>query len=345
MHEPAKLLFGGSPSVSALLSDAVLYARTNYPILILGEPGVGKTAIAELLHKQSGRPGKFVKQGAAWIPDHLEVSELAGHVKGAFTGAYEDRVGLIESAHRGTFFMDELGLASPRVQQLLLQLLDHRVVQRVGEVRERPVDVRFVAATNADLDEMVASGAFRADLRDRFGYLVLRVPRLADRRDEIPTLAQSFIEREARSLQLETLPRLSESVREYLLAAPWRGNIRELEAVCRYAVLHAPPDGLIELCDLPNDFVAGLGDVGRARHEAGQLARARAALARTNGDKTKAANLLGWSRRKLYRVLDAAVSVLILAALPKCAPVTSRVSHRTSPPAAATASSRLYRVA
>jgi len=345
MPEPAKLLFGGSPSLSPLLRDAVLYAKTSYPILILGEPGVGKTAIAELLHIQSGRPGKFIKTGAAWIPEHLEVAELAGHAKGAFTGAHEDRVGLIESAHRGTFFMDELGVASHRVQQLLLQLLDHRSIQRVGEVRERPVDVRFLAATNADLGEMVACGSFRVDLRDRFGYLVLRVPRLADRRDEIPGLAQSFVEREARALELAAPPRLSESVQEYLLAAPWPGNIRELEAVCRYAVLHAPPDGPIELCDLPSDFVAGLGDVGRAQHEGVQLARARAALARTNGDKTKAANLLGWNRRKLYRVLDTAASVLFLAALAKCAPVTRHVSHRTPPPVAVGHSTHMPQVA
>ncbi len=346
MPEPATLLFGNSPSVSALLLDADRYARTHHPILILGEPGVGKTVIAQLIHVRSGRKGPFVKQAASWIPPQLEVAHLAGHAKGAFTGAYEARAGLIETAHQGTFFLDELGLASGTVQQLLLQLLEDRTIRRMGEVRDRPVDVRFLAATNADLGELVSAGSFRADLQQRFGYLTLRVPRLADRRDEILPLASFFIEREARELELPAAPQPTASVRQCLMAAPWAGNIRELEAVCRYAVLHATPDGPIDLCDLPSDFVASLNATAHNGHAASHQAQARAALARTNGNVTQAARLLGCSRQRLYRLLGTVASLVALAGVPSLRPhVTVRTSHRTPSVAAVRSSTRLGRIA
>ena len=333
MPEPAKLLFGSSPSVRAMLRDAELYARTSYPILILGESGVGKTALAELIHIRSGRPGPFVKQGMSWIPRHLEAAHLAGHAKGAFTGATEARAGQIESAHGGTFFLDELGLASATVQQLLLQLLEDRAIRRVGEVRDRPVDVRFIAATNADLDELVSAGRFRADLLHRFGYLTLRVPALADRKDEILTLANAAVLREAEALHLPSPPCLSRAVQDYLVAAPWPGNIRELEAVCRYAVLHAPADGTIELCDLPADFVAPLGEVMQHNQRTGgQSERAQAALARAGGNKAKAARLLGCTRQQLYRMLGTVASAIILASAVGRPPYTCHLSHRTHRP-------------
>ncbi|HEU4648248.1 MAG TPA: sigma 54-interacting transcriptional regulator [Gemmatimonadales bacterium] len=315
MPEPPKLVFGKSARITSLLREVALYARTPHPILILGEPGVGKTAIAQLIHQQSGRAGKFVKQAASWIPAHLEVAQLAGHEKGAFTGAHEARPGLIESAHGGTFFLDELGLASAVVQQLLLQLLEDRTIRRLGEVRDRPVDVRFLGATNADLDAMVAAGSFREDLRHRFGYLVLQVPRLAERRDEILGLAESFVAREARVIGLPMPPRIAPAVRAYFQAAPWPGNIRELEAVCRYAVLHAQPDGDIELCDLPNEFMASMAEIGQHHQDRGQLHRIQAALARTKGDKAKAARLLGLSRQHLYRILRNAASLAVFSVL------------------------------
>ncbi len=345
MPDAAKLLFGGSAGVCALLRDAELYARTSYPILILGEPGVGKTAIAKWIHVRSGRRAEgFVKQAASWIPEHLEVAHLAGHAKGAFTGAHEARPGLIESAHQGTFFLDELGLASVTVQQLLLQLLEDRTIRRMGEVRDRPVDVRFLAATNADLGDLVAQACFRADLLHRFGHLVLRVPRLADRQDEILPLAAVFLEREADALDLAASPRLSDTVRDWLMAAPWPGNIRELEAVCRYAVLHAPAGGVIELCDLPGDFVVGQGALDRARYDRAQLERARDAIRRAGGNKAEAARLLGCSRQQLYRMLGSIASAIILLAAAGRPLVSSHLSHRTHRPAIARQTTRLRQV-
>jgi DNA-binding NtrC family response regulator len=314
MTQQLRLVFGTSCAIQEALADAVRYAAARRPVLILGAPGTGKTKLAQHIHTLSGRTGEFVKESSAAIPEHLEVSHLSGHARGAFTGADRDQAGLIERAHRGTFFLDELALASAKVQQLLLHLLDDGQVRRIGEARDRPVDVRFIAATNADLVALVDSGGFRRDLRDRFGHLVITLPSLAERQDEILSLAGRFLQREADLRKLETPPVLSDQVRACLLAAPWTGNIRELEAVCVYALLHAIPGRVIEMDHLPPDFVAPLGDVLRSRHDQSAAERAAHALRQAGGNKAKAARLLGVTRQHFYRLL-AGVSVLLLCDL------------------------------
>jgi two-component system response regulator HydG len=311
MTQQLRLVFGTSRAIQQVVANCGRYAAVRYPLLLLGARGTGKSVVARHIHALSGRAGDFVKESSAAIPEHLEVSHLAGHARGAFTGADSDRVGLLESAHRGTFFLDELALASAKVQQILLHLLDDGLIRRVGEVRGRLVDVRFIAATNADLEDLVEAGLFRRDLRDRFGFLVLRLPSLAERQDEILSLADVFLQQEAAELGQQTRPVLSQQVRDCFLAAAWTGNIRELEAVCRYAVLHAAPGTPIEIDDLPPDFVATLGDVLRTRHGHSAAERARVALAHAGGNKTKAARLLGISRQHFYRLL-AGVSAALL---------------------------------
>lgn len=311
MTQQLRLVFGTSRAIQQVVADCMRYAGVGYPLLILGARGTGKSVVARHIHVLSQRSGDFIKESGAAIPEHLEVSHLAGHARGAFTGADSDRVGLLESAHRGTFFLDELALASAKVQQILLHLLDDGVIRRVGEVRARLVDVRFIAATNADLEDMVEAGLFRRDLRDRFGFLVLKLPSLAERQDEILALADVFLQLEAAELGLQARPVLSQQVRDCFLAAAWKGNIRELEAVCRYAVLHAAPGQPIEIDDLPPDFIATLGDVLRIRHDQSAAERAQVALARAGGNKAKAARLLGVSRQHFYRLL-AGVSALLL---------------------------------
>ena len=324
MQQP-RLLFGHSAAIAKLLDECGRYARTAYPILVLGQRGSGKSALARHIHELSGRSGAFVHESAAAIPEHLEVAHLGGHARGSFTGAVADRMGLLEAAHGGTFFLDELALASPRVQEILLQVLDGQL-RRLGEVRDRRIDVRLIAATNIELVELIERGEFRRDLLERFGYLVLRMPPLAERRDEILPLADHFFRSESERLGLTARPILSAEVRACLLAAPWSGNIRELEAVCRYAILHAAPNEEIVLADLPPEFLASAGEVLQFRHQRSLAERARLALAETQGNKAAAARLLGISRRHMHRIL-AASSLMMCWEVGDLAPLLSVLSQ------------------
>lgn len=304
MSQQLRLLFGVSDAIAKVLDASSRYAHSRHPLLILGQRGTGKTALARHIHILSGRTGSFIRESAAAIPEHLEVAHLGGHARGSFTGAHTDRMGLIEAAHRGTFFLDELGLASARVQEILLQVLDGQV-RRLGEVRDRQIDVRLIAATNVELDDLISRGEFRRDLRERFGYLVIHMPPLAERRDEILPLADHFLRVEAELQGLGERPSFSEAVRSSLMAAPWTGNIRELEAVCRYALLHAGSEDQIDMADLPPEFLATIGLVLQRKHECSLAERARQALQQTHGNKAAAARLIGISRRHMHRILTA----------------------------------------
>ena len=222
---------------------------------------------------------------------------------GAFTGAQDDQMGVIEAAHRGTYFLDELGEASPRIQQILRQLLDSGSIRRMGEQRDRRVDVRFIAATNAPLNDMVETGAFRRDLLDRFGFFKIHMPVLADRRDEILVLVDFFLERAADTFGLPHRPVLSERVRDCLRIAPWPGNVREVESLCKYVAVHMKPERQIEMADLPPEFLTSLGELAIQRHDRSPSARAKEVVLEAGGNKTKAARLLGVSRQHLYRLL------------------------------------------
>jgi DNA-binding NtrC family response regulator len=296
-----KLLFGNSPAGREVLGKCEQWAASPYPLLILGERGTGKTMLAERIHELSGLPGAFVPQSVAWLPEQLALAELVGYSRGAFTGAYQSRSGLLEAASKGTFFLDELGLASPKIQEVLLQVLDGRPFRRLGDERERQVNLRLIAATNADLPAMVKRGSFRQDLLDRFGYLVLRVPRLAERPDVIIPLAEVFVQEEAAVLKRPP-PELGDQVKESFLTAPWEGNIRDLRSVIRYALLNSRPGEPVHFGSLPPDFIATLGDVQQARYEA-DVQRARAALERAGGNVSKAARELGMSRTRVYKLL------------------------------------------
>jgi DNA-binding NtrC family response regulator len=293
--------FGKSDGIVTTVELARRLAPTRQPLLLLGPRGSGKTLLARWMHELSGRRGKFVERSAD-VPSELAHGLLFGHSRGAYTGAFDSQPGYFEQAQGGTLFLDEIGVAPPSVQQALLTAIEGRSICRLGEDRERPLDVRLVAATNADLESMIEGGGFRADLRDRFGPFVLTLPPLVDRSDEILPLAQRFLEEVAGDLGRPAPNLLSDPVRDAFMSAPWPGNIRDLKHACIFSAVMAEPFEPIRLNHLPSDFVSGLGAVPRRRYER-SAEGARQALDDARGNKTKAAKLFGVTRPYFHAML------------------------------------------
>ncbi len=242
-----------NPRMIELMGLAERVADTPLTVLIEGESGTGKELFAQLIHEKSSRSKQaFVKINCAALPENLLESELFGHVRGAFTGAHQDRVGRFELADRGTIFLDEIGEMPLALQAKLLRVLQSSEFERLGESVTRRVDVRVVAATNRDLPEEIAAGKFREDLFYRLNAVRLKIPPLRERREDIPLLAAHFIRRYARPESAERM-RLSSNALAAIAAYPWRGNVRELENVVSRAVFLARGDE-IEPDDLPEDF-------------------------------------------------------------------------------------------
>lgn len=290
-----------SPHVA---SCVVRWAVLPWELLILGEMGTGKTRLAEHIHELSRRGGGFQYVSLAQLSDELAIAALSGHMKGAWTGAIRDQPGPFELAHDGTVHLDEVGDSPPKGQQVLLRVLDKKEVQRVGDTRWRPVNVRLIASTNQDLDQLVRDGLFRADLLSRFGEFVIRMPPLRDRRDEILPLARGFLEAAAVELGRQP-PALSPCAERIFLAAPWPGNIRGLLNVCRYVVAQQ-----MEVVE-PEHLPPSLGTSAEAEAAAmvptlkPLIARIREALVAADGNRTKAAEIVGIRREYLQRVLRA----------------------------------------
>ncbi len=214
-----------------------LVAKSSLPVLLLGETGVGKDVLAETIHRRSPRASRpFVRVNCAAMPSGLLESELFGHERGSFTGAGQAKAGLVESADGGTMFLDEIGEMEQAMQSKLLHVLERGEVMRVGSLRPRSVDVRFVAATNRPLDTLVASGAFRKDLYFRLKGMSLVIPPLAARVGEIAPLAALFLERACAKLNRPTL-QISPAALECLQRYSWPGNVRELRNVVERATV------------------------------------------------------------------------------------------------------------
>lgn len=242
-----------NPRMIELMGLAERVADTPLTVLIEGESGTGKELFAQLIHEKSSRSkNAFVKINCAALPENLLESELFGHVRGAFTGAHQDRVGRFELADGGTIFLDEIGEMPLALQAKLLRVLQSSEFERLGESVTRRVDVRVVAATNRELPEEIAAGKFREDLFYRLNAVRLKIPPLRERREDIPLLAAHFIRRYARPESAERM-RLSSNALAAIAAYPWRGNVRELENVVSRAVFLARGDE-IEPDDLPEDF-------------------------------------------------------------------------------------------
>jgi len=281
-------------------------APTNITVLIQGETGTGKELVARAIHYTSPRKDKpFVAVSCAALPESLLESELFGHVRGAFTGAASDRPGRFELADGGTLFLDEIGEVSPALQVKLLRVIERKEFERLGDRKTTRVDVRFVAATNRDLQQSVAEGKFRQDLYYRLNVLAIKLPSLRERAEDIPVLVEHFI----KAFNEQTgkkIRGISQEALDILVDHPWPGNVRQLENAIEHAFIHCT-GGLIQRRHLPEEF---------QRPEAFMIERVSGmerpldplekeliltALREASFSRSAAARFLGISRSSLWR--------------------------------------------
>jgi two-component system, NtrC family, response regulator AtoC len=289
-------------------------ASTNAPVLVVGETGTGKELVARAIHEMSHRAhNPFVAVNSSTFQETILESELFGYKKGAFTGAEADKLGLLEIANGGTFFMDEVGDMGPAIQAKLLRVLEAGVFRKVGDTREIRVDVRFTCATNRNLTQEVEEKKFRKDLFYRLNTFIIWVPPLRERKEDIPLLVDYFLRKLARGGPCKEVS--SETMRT-LLNYPWPGNVRELANVLERAVLLCGSRSEVALDVLPENVLASPrrandrsdgyrpgGDViGLTMMEKSYV---EDVLRSVGGNKSKAARLLGISRKRLYNKINA----------------------------------------
>jgi DNA-binding NtrC family response regulator len=297
-------LIGESRAMQPTLRLMERIAPSDANVLILGEHGTGKEIVARWLHAASPRAGKpLVTVNAGGLSEGVFESELFGHVRGAFTDAKTDRVGCFELADGGTLFLDEIANVPLAQQAKLLRVLENGEVQRVGSSKTRHVNVRVIAATNADVRQLVAEKRFREDLLYRLNTVEIRIPQLRDRRDDIPLLANHFLRQQAERYGKPVRDFAPEAMRA-LLDHSWPGNVRELRHVVERGVLLAQGGSVtVEDLDLRAraDGAPALDDMTLEDAERWLIARA---LQRHDGNVTRAAESLGVSRSALYRRLQ-----------------------------------------
>jgi len=302
-------LIGESAVMQALRRTAQQAAASNATILLRGESGTGKEILARAIHRWSPRSSRpLVIVNCVALSEELLESELFGHEKGAFTGAHQRKQGKVELADGGTLFLDEIGDLRPSLQAKLLRLLQEQEFERVGGTRPIRVDVRFIAATNTDLERAMQRNLFRQDLYYRLNVVSLSLPPLRERMEDLELLTRYFVEKYSAELKRPPKP-VSPGARALLAGYHWPGNVRELEnAIERAVVLSTGP--AIEPGDLPISVPAAGPEedqaAGGAFHEAVLAFKRdflRAALARTNGNRTRAASALGLQRTYLSRLL------------------------------------------
>ncbi len=307
-------VIGNSPAMSRVVEKLKNVAPTDSTVLVIGESGTGKEIVARAIHQNSERKNKpFVPLNIAALPESTLESELFGHEAGAFTGALAKRIGKFEHANGGTLFLDEVGEMPLPMQVKLLRVLEERKITRLGSNDELDINVRLVAATNADLQELVKTGKFRKDLYYRISVVTIYLPPLSERRGDVPLLIEHFLKQMAERRN-RPLPTLTKPVQQALMAYPWPGNIRELRNVVESMVVQ-DNDGRLDLDDLPPE-IAPLG--GTAEREPvdprsgadGLIGRSlvdveryyiERALELTGGKRDEAAHLLGIGERTLYR--------------------------------------------
>lgn len=295
---------GRSPSIRILEERALKVCRSGCPVLLMGETGTGKGVLARWIHEHSPRrDGPLVDLNCGGLNRELLESEMFGYKRGAFTGAHRDKPGLLESADGGTVFLDEIGDADPKVQAKLLKVLEERKVRRLGEVRERAIDFRLVAATHWDLPDKIRAGEFRKDLYYRISVLPLVIPPLRDRIEDLPALAHAMLER----LDRRTGPELTASAMDRLGSHSWPGNLRELRNVLERATLLSEGD-VIEAGDVLLDASAEAPVFGKSGEETltleeTEIRHIRRVLQEVDGNVRRAAEKLGVPRSSLYQKL------------------------------------------
>jgi DNA-binding NtrC family response regulator len=299
-------IIGRSPLMLDLFSKIRRVAPHFRSVLITGPTGAGKELVAKALHQLSGSGKRFVAVNCSSITESLAESELFGHVKGSFTGANQDKVGVFEYADGGTALLDEIGEMPLQMQAKLLRVLQNHEVQRVGSPAVTKVDVRVVAATNRDLHEMSRQGKFREDLYFRLSAVELKVPSLAQRPEDLPLLERHFLKAFAAQYN-KSVSGLTRRAQTVLARYPWPGNIRELQNVIEHACMMTESD-VIDVRDLP-ERVQNQAAAADADYEVlmsiDQLERrhAQRVLDHVGGNKVRAAEVLGISRTHLYQLL------------------------------------------
>ena len=321
-------IIGDDPKLNRAIEKSIQVANSDISVLVTGESGVGKENIPKIIHQYSHRKhSKYIAVNCGAIPDGTIDSELFGHEKGAFTGANNQRIGRFEQANGGTLFLDEIGDMPASAQTRLLRVLSESEFYRVGGHQTVKVDVRIIAATHQNLENLVNQGSFREDLFHRLNVIRVHVPPLSERRVDIPLLARHFLEQTAKELNDEP-KRLSPEAEKFMTLLQWPGNVRQLENTCRW--LHVmgstrqilksdfPPELFNDPVDLndhdwekslkfwalaylENQSSEPLLDIATPIFERIMI---ESALQKTNGRKQEAAKLLGWGRNTLTRKLQ-----------------------------------------
>ncbi len=308
-------IIGTSPAIKKVLEELEAVADTEETVLILGETGTGKELAARTIHRLSQRAeGPFVTVNCPAVPESILESELFGYKKGAFTSATHDKTGLIETAHGGTLFLDEIGDIPAQVQTKLLRFLQDKEFKPLGHTENIKVDVRVIASTNQDLEKKITEGTFREDLYYRLNVITIRMPSLAERRQDIPVLAEHFL-REFSIQYNKDIEGFTRDALQYLTERPWKGNVRELQNVVKRAVIFAtdrwisrasilatergthPGPNLSDLLELPYRTAKD------KLLEEFTTEYIRNLLQKTGGNVTRAAQIAGLHRQALQQLM------------------------------------------
>lgn len=305
-------MLGASRDMQNVINLIKNATQSDAPVIVFGESGTGKELVARAIHETGPRRKKpFLKVNCAALNESLLESELFGHVKGAFTGAYRTRTGRFENAHGGDIFLDEIGDLPLGTQVKLLRVLEEKVIERVGENKPIYIDVRIISATNKDIKRLVEKGSFREDLFYRINVIPITVPPLRGRKEDIPTLAESFL-RKIRMKSGKRILGISKEVMAMLVEYPWPGNVRELKGALEYAFVSCHNDR-IQPHHLPPDFFKVNEIFYRSNSTldiSDEIKKKKlvASLEKAGGNQSEAARILGvsrvtvWNQMKKYGI-------------------------------------------